>query len=151
MFQMLNNEEASKQIHAEYLLQYGRDSIVEIKNADELLFSQMIEDCSKQRFIEEKCEFYDDEELDNQTQANWIDLEGEGYGWVFVNYPKRKWHKVMRLRVLRQIKMLKERIADGEQINVVVVKSRDLIIYTFIDREISLSDLSYTFSKQLLM
>lgn len=148
---MLNNEEASKQIHAEYLLQYGRDSIVEIKNADELLFSQMIEDCSKQRFIEEKCEFYDDEELDNQTQANWIDLEGEGYGWVFVNYPKRKWHKVMRLRVLRQIKMLKERIADGEQINVVVVKNRDLIIYTFIDREIYLSDLSYTFSKHLSM
>lgn len=151
MFQMFNNEEASEQIHAKYLLQYGKESIVEIKNADKLLFNQMIEDCSKQRFIEEKCEFYDDEELDNQTEANWIDLEGEGYGWVFLNYPEVKWHEVMRLRMIRQIKMFEQRIASGEQMKVVVVKSRDLIIYTFIDREISLSDLSYTFSKQLLM
>lgn len=136
---------------AEYILQYGKESIVEIKTADEILFSQMIEDCSKQRFIEEKCEFYDDEESDNQTQANWIDLEGEGYGWVFMNYPERKWHKVMRLKVLRQIKIFKEKIANGEQVKVVVVKRRDLIIYSFIDREVDLSDLSYTFSKHLLM
>ena len=148
---MCNNEETSEQIHAKYLLQYGKESIVEIKNADKLLFNQMIEDCSKQRFIEEKCEFYDDEELDNQPEANWIDLEGEGYGWVFLNYPEVKWHEVMRLRMIRQIKMFEQRIASGEQMKVVVVKSRDLIIYTFIDREISLSDLSYTFSKQLLM
>ena len=142
---MLKNKEASEQIYAEYSLGYG-PSNVKIKSVNKSLLTEMINDSSKLRFIQESCEFYDDEEIENQTEANWIDIEGEGFGWVFLNYPARKWHKVMRLRMLSYIKELSKRIESGEELIAVVAKDKDVIIYTFIDREMSLYDMNYIFT-----
>jgi hypothetical protein len=49
-------------------------------------------------YIEIVTNYYDDDEMPYVN--NWTDVEGMGYGWVWMNYEEKDWHKMMGRLVL---------------------------------------------------
>ncbi|WP_080845677.1 hypothetical protein [Cytobacillus gottheilii] len=54
--------------------------------------------------IEIVTNFYDDER--NPFRCNWTDVEGMGYGWVWMQYEEKDWHKMMGKLVQHETKSL---------------------------------------------
>lgn len=51
-------------------------------------------------FIEVVTNYYDDEERPDFN--NWTDVEGFGYGWRWMNYEEKDWHKMMSRMVAEE-------------------------------------------------
>lgn len=105
----------------------------------------MLSTCETLKHMEERVEFYDDEDEPNYN--NWIDVEGEGYGWKWLHVPEEKWHAVLKESMLAYMKEKREQILNREE-KVVVVITETQTIYHFIERKASLKDTIYTFSNE---
>lgn len=139
---------AAEKVEKDYIVGHSKEN-VELRVLDLALLEEMKKASKNRRYIEERIEFYDDE--DDTSEINWIDIEGEGYGWVWLNHPPRKWHSEMRKKMLRFVRHLKDTLTSTtEKRYVVVVKYIDYTIYHFIDREESECDTIYTFSDSLV-
>lgn len=137
--------QAAEKIKKEYIEGHIKDT-VDLKIVDLDVLKQMKKSLENMRYIEERLEFYDNES-DNFENINWIDIEGEGYGWVWLNHPPRKWHSLMRKKALRFIRNMKETLnKDAVKRYVIVIKEEDSVIYHFIEREENECDTIYTFS-----
>lgn len=115
-------------------------SVLEV--TDEVLI-QLREICLSHKHMEIMVEIYDDEsDWDNMT---WRDIEGEGYGWLWIDNPKEKW-----LGLLQECldDFVKNKLEQGfhRKEKVLVVQLDNLLIYHFIERESNLHDTIFTFS-----
>lgn len=139
--------DAAEKLEKDYIEGHSKEN-VELRVLDLDLLIEMKKASKNRRYIEERIEFFDDE--DDTTEVSWIDIEGEGYGWVWLNHPPRKWHSEMRKKMLRFVRNLKKTLADNtEKRYVIVVNYVDYTVYHFIDREESECDTIYTFSDSL--
>lgn len=116
---------------------------VEVLKVTDSLLKQVIKDCASLRYIEERIFSYEE----YGTDIEWIDMEGEGYGWLWQNYPPRKWHFALRMNMQAYLNLMKEAIKKEESF-VVVSKSEEEIKYFFLGSEDDLEDTQYTFSRK---
>lgn len=120
----------------------GAKSII-VEKVTESILSNMLEKCDNTKHMEERREYYDDEE--DLAHNTWIDVEGEGYGWIWSDKPKEEWHTLLRNLLLEFIKRKESQIDEADEY-VVIVETNNTTIYHFVERESSLRDTIYTFS-----
>lgn len=115
------------------------ESHIEVKEVTQELLDEMLVDMSKRRFIEEATFYYDDE--DNPLENTWIDVEGEGYGWAWMNVEEtpEAWHTMMENRVKEYVS---KRAFDGQAL---VSRQEDTVTYRLFNRE-NWHDIAFTFS-----
>jgi len=91
--------------------------------------------------------WYDDEDRPNWN--NWTDVEGQGYGWLWLRTPESKWNirlqKLVHQYVWEKKKTMKE---HNEPIIKVITDSS--IIYHFIERDSNKRDVIFEFSNEEL-
>ena len=145
----MENSVAVVETEKKYIRKYSKEN-VEVKVSSPEVFKEMREVSEAKRYTEERVEFYDDEY--DLSALNWMDVEGETYGWLWLRYPARKMHSVIRKRMLNFIRTEKELMTSDnyKEKHVVIIKIEDLTIYHFIDRDDSYSDTVYTFSNNIL-
>jgi hypothetical protein len=119
---------------------------IDRKSVNKELFKEIMNVCNNTRYIEELIDWYDDE--GNKDFCNWQDVEGEGYGWLWVNKPESKWHGLIVDSLKRFIKQVKKEKRNNMEC--IFVQLKDKVIYHFIDRDINECDYIYTFSNDEL-
>jgi hypothetical protein len=62
-------------------------------------------------YIEVVTNYYD--ERDRPEFNTWTDVEGFGYGWAWMNYEEKDWHKMMSKMVADECEGLKESVNTG--------------------------------------
>ncbi len=55
-------------------------------------------------YIEVVTNYYDDE--DNPYRNSWTDIEGFGYGWAWLGYDEKDWHKMMSQIAAEEVESL---------------------------------------------
>lgn len=76
------------------------DRIIKYGQLNEKVLMELKMTTSLYDYIEIVTNYYDDE--DNPYFNNWTDVEGMGYGWVWLNYEEKDWHKMMSKLVYRE-------------------------------------------------
>lgn len=140
------NTTAIENVTDKYKNEYGEHAF-HIEEVTESTFQKMIDDCDEKTYIEEIHELYDDEE--DRSLNTWIDVEGEGYGWVCSNLPQEGWHEAIRDCMFRFIDHKKKQMGQQTE-HVCIVRTGETVIYHFIERESELRDTVYTFSDKEL-
>lgn len=69
------------------------DKIVKYGQLDEKILLELKMTTSLYEHIEVVTNYYDDEK--NPYFNNWTDVEGMGYGWAWLRYDEKVWHKMM--------------------------------------------------------
>lgn len=95
--------------------------------------------CIEGKHFEERFEYYDDE--DNTKRINWIDVEGETYGWLHL---KNKENMPNLLR--NRFKNYLEKINKEDMFVITIKTDSSLIIFHFIEREDYMQDRVYVIS-----
>lgn len=115
------------------------DAQMELVEVSQALLDDVVVEMKKWRFIEENMFLYDDEE--NPLRNTWVDVEGEGYGWVWntVEDSPEAWHHLMVERVMDYVT---KRSLEGQAL---VIREADSVTYRFFNRE-NWRDISFTFS-----
>jgi hypothetical protein len=116
---------------------------VELKYVTKDLLKEVVQICNHTKHMEEQIQYYDSERGDELN--NWTDIEGEGYGWLWLNKPERKWRKLLK-RNLKDFVIDKKKEIKNNKCIVLYVNTTDQIIYHFIEREYYQQDTVYTFS-----
>jgi hypothetical protein len=139
----INNIKAANVVATEY---QKRDDFIsaKLKDVTNKLLREVMKTCNNTKHIEEQIQFYDSETQGDEVN-NWVDVEGEGYGWLWMNKPERKWHGLIKRNLKSFINDKKKEIKDHKCI-VLHITTKDLIIYHFIEREEYQQDTVYTFS-----
>jgi len=71
----------------------NKDKIIKYGLLDEKLLLELKMTTSLYEYIEVVTNCYDGEE--NPYRCNWTDIEGFGYGWAWMQYEEKDWHKMM--------------------------------------------------------
>ncbi|MEK4907457.1 hypothetical protein [Niallia sp. FSL M8-0099] len=69
------------------------DKIIKYGLVDEKIILELKMTTSLYEYIEVLNNYYDNE--DNPYFNNWTDVEGMGYGWAWMRYEEKDWHKMM--------------------------------------------------------
>lgn len=69
------------------------DRVIKYGQLNEKLLLELKMTTSLYDYIEIITNYYDDKE--NPYFNNWTDIEGMGYGWMWLNYEEKDWHKMM--------------------------------------------------------
>jgi hypothetical protein len=69
------------------------DQIIKYGQLNEKILLELKMTTSLYEYIEIVTNYYDDEELPYFN--NWTDVEGMGYGWAWMKYEEKDWHKMM--------------------------------------------------------
>jgi hypothetical protein len=142
----MNNQQALEKEREKYIIQY-EEKFMKIEKVTEDILNDMIAICDNTKHMEEVLKLYDDE---NDPELNtWVDIEGEGYGWIWVNHPEEQWHEALRNHMIRYIDYKKERIKENDEYVIIINKDKKTI-YHFIEREREYRDTIYTFSDEEL-
>lgn len=83
----------------EHILQPD-DKIIKYGQLNEKLILELRMTTSLYDYIEIVTKYYDDEE--RPYYNNWIDVEGMGYGWTWMKYEEKEWHKMMQKLVFNK-------------------------------------------------
>lgn len=67
--------------------------IIKYGQLDEKIILELKMTTSLYDYIELVINYYDDEE--NPYYISWVDIEGMGYGWAWMQHEERDWHKMM--------------------------------------------------------
>ena len=145
------NERALNQIIEDYKKYCDEVTNVTHTKMSKEIIEEMIQASNTYTYMQELENFYEDKE--DETDITWQDIEGEGYGWVWVDNPPEKWHQLLQERMSDYLEYVSKRI-ETEPINVVKVtfndSTNDAVEYCIIDRESRESDLIYVFSNKEL-
>lgn len=76
----------------EYILPPG-DQIIKYDQVNEKILLEHRMTTSLYDYIEVVTNYYDDDEMPYIN--NWTDVECMGYGWAWLNYEEKDWHKMM--------------------------------------------------------
>lgn len=116
--------------------------IIKYGQLDEKVLLELKMTTSLYDYIQVITDYYDEE--DHPYFNNWTDIEGMGYGWAWLNYEEKDWHKMMEKIVSSEADSL-SRIAD--EIFYIVHENENEKIYQFIHIEgIYREDIIITFS-----
>lgn len=140
----MNDNNATGFVEKDYNNQTDVISVnVSVVNRD-ILYELLIT-CKGTKHMEERTLLYDDEE--NPDTNTWEDVEGEGYGWLWLQEEdnEEKWHDLLKLSLEEYICHREKNLGKRKEY-VIVVKSYTQIIYHFIEREYSECDTVFTFS-----
>jgi hypothetical protein len=135
------NEEAIMRTTDMYNKYYKPSSIESIV-IDSITIKNILNICDNTQHMEFRYEWYDDK--DDPETNTWVDVEGEGYGWLWINKPEEEWHSLLRDQLLDFID--KKNIELNEK--VIVAAYDNKIVYHFIERETLLRDVIFTFSDE---
>lgn len=83
---------------------------------------------------------------DGEESVVWYDIEGMGYGWRWMRYDKKDWHKMMGELVKLEVVLLKPVIDKAYYIK--HKEDNDTVTYRFINREYGNRDLLITLSSK---
>ncbi|MGX5609673.1 hypothetical protein ACWKTZ_25190 [Bacillus cereus] len=140
------NQNAIETVKNNYSNTYGVQ-FIQIEQVNETTLKNMLTACDSKKHMEEIINWYTDEE--DNTYNNWVDVEGEGYGWLWVDKPEDKWHEILRDSLLKYIENKKQHIIENIEY-VIIVSTEIKTIYHFVERESSMRDVIYTFSNEEL-
>lgn len=142
----MRNKEAIELVKKEYIDNYNPNT-VHIEQVSETTLINLLSVCDSTKHMEERIDWYDDEEYPDRN--NWVDVEGEGYGWLWVKEEndETKWHGLLRELLLEFIKTKEPTIGDTDDY-AVIVNTDQKTIYHFVYRESSMYDRIYTFSDE---
>lgn len=90
------------------ILQVTKQLLKDLRN---LVFDE-----TKYKYIELVYSYYEDEE--DTTMCTWQDVEGFGYGWLWIDTPEEKWHKKIAgfcSRYLKKISFLDKNLVKWEK------------------------------------
>ena len=76
---------------------------------------RLLRHCDENKHIEKRVEWYDDEGC--PERLNWIDVEGEGYGWLWSKFSddESKWHGLIRDSMLEYKEKKESRLGESEE------------------------------------
>lgn len=138
----MRDEKALNDVVARYQNEIHAREVSVFDVTDKLL-GELREVCHAHNHMEIMVEIYDDEsDWDNMT---WRDIEGEGYGWLWVNEPKGKWLRLLQDWLDDFVKGKRAELLQTKE-KVLVVQLENLLIYHFIERDSNLHDTIFTFS-----
>lgn len=92
--------------------------------------------------IEEALHWYDD----GSGTVTWMEIEGEGYGWAFMQRPASEWNLMMRERVAAFVTEEKAALPSEEWL--VIAQDAKQTIYHFIARKANAYDLVYVCNQE---
>jgi hypothetical protein len=140
----MNDKAAVKKVKAMYSDIYKATSI-DVEQIGKVTLTNLLSICDSTKHMEKRIEFYDNKECPDRN--NWIDVEGEGYGWIWLKEQddESKWHGLLKELLLEFIKNKTANLGNKIEY-VVVVKIDDKTIFHFVERELSMCDTIYTFS-----
>ncbi|MGD1416499.1 hypothetical protein [Bacillus stercoris] len=87
------------------------DKIIKYGVLDEKILRELKMITSLYDYIEVVTNYYDDE--DDPYRINWTDIEGMGYGWAWMNYDEKDWHKMMSKVVSHETDLLLRNVNDA--------------------------------------
>lgn len=139
----MNDSKAIEEVKERYLDNYYKIDYLESKQTTLNTLQELLNICDRTKHMEQRIEWYTDEKQPDWN--NWIDVDGEGYGWIWLKGTEETWHSMLKEKLLDYIETKKEIIAERNE-NVVFITTENKIIYHFIERESSKCDTIYTFS-----
>lgn len=83
---------------------------------------------------------------EGEESVVWYDIEGMGYGWRWMRYDEKDWHKMMGELVKLEVALLKPVIDKTYYIK--HKEDNDTVTYRFINREYGNRDLLITLSSK---
>ncbi|MGV4321205.1 hypothetical protein [Bacillus mojavensis] len=140
----MKNETATKKVKELYVNNSAKSvSVVKISEA---VLKDVLSVCDSKKHMEERIEWYDDE--DNHERVNWIDVEGEGYGWLWLNEEndESKWHGLLKKSLQRFVDRKRNDLNEDSEYVIIVNTEEGDVIYHFIERDNLMCDTIYTFS-----
>ena len=128
---------------------HGFKSVEELP-LDDKLMAEMLEAADTYKYMEEIVNIYADEEPE---KIEWIDVEGEGYGWLWLDKPKDTWHGLIKQHMVDYLEYVKVRenqdLLTVLKITYEIEDSAGLgVRYHIIDREVSKEDILYSFQNE---
>jgi S-adenosylmethionine:tRNA-ribosyltransferase-isomerase (queuine synthetase) len=142
----MKDVDAIKLIVEQYHQRLDFKSITVTPVTDEVLKGMLLV-CNNTKHIEQRIDWYDDEEdLDRNI---WIDVEGEGYGWIWVDKPMDTWHELIKRELNKYYDLKKTQIREREE-TVLIVTTTNESIYHYIERDSLKRDTIYRFSNDEL-
>lgn len=137
----MKNIEAVEKLKTHYKSING--SSIRVEKVTESTIKNLVGTCNARTHIEERFEWYDDER--DTTQVNWVDVEGEGYGWLWVDKTEELCRALLKERLLKYAKAKQAKISDSESY-VLIINRENTTIYHFVEREERQLDVIYTLS-----
>ncbi len=80
------------------------DQIIKYGKMNEKILMELKMTTSLYDYIEVVTNYYDDDE--RPYLNNWTDVEGFGYGWAWLNYDEKDWHKMMSQMASEEVESL---------------------------------------------
>lgn len=148
----MTDEEAVKSVVNEYKSLNTSSSItlndIKVIKVNKDILDELLAVCDSHKHIEEQIQWYTDES--DYSFNNWIDVEGEGYGWLWLKEidNEDKWHSLIKNSLIKYIQKKKDELKEDDK--VIVVSIDDTIVYHFIEREKNMCDVVYRFSNDIL-
>jgi len=103
------------------------DKLLKYGQLNEKLLLELKMTTSLYEYIEIVTNYYDDE--DNPYVNNWTDIEGMGYGWVWLRHEEKDWHKMMARLVGEEAEYL---MRDMDDILYFVYENERAKVYHFV-------------------
>lgn len=119
------------------------DSIIKYGQVDEKILLELKMTTSLYEHIEIITNYYDDE--NEPYFNNWTDVEGMGYGWVWLRYDEKDWHKMMGMLVSREAESL---LKEMDNTLYFVYENEKVKTYHFITLDKYREDVLISFSNE---
>jgi hypothetical protein len=103
------------------------DKIIKYGQVDEKILLELKMTTSLYEHIEIVTNYYDDVEMPYIN--NWTDVEGMGYGWAWLRYKEKDWHKMMGRLVSDQANSL---LFNADNILYFVYENEKVKTYHFV-------------------
>lgn len=103
------------------------DRIIKYGQVNEKVLLELRMTTSLYEHIEIVTNYYDDER--NPYYNNWTDVEGMGYGWVWLRYEEEDWHKMMSKLVSHEADSL---LQDMDTTLYFVYENEERKVYHFV-------------------
>ncbi|MEM5009308.1 hypothetical protein WKH57_01175 [Niallia taxi] len=116
------------------------NTIVKYGLLDKKLIIELKMTTSLYDYIETVTKYYDG---DDQYFNNWTDIEGYGYGWVWMRYEEAEWHKMMGKQVACESKRLSK---DMDNTLYFVYEGEGVVTYHFVNLNERREDTLISFS-----
>ncbi|WP_025909284.1 hypothetical protein [Priestia flexa] len=132
----------------EKILKYivpSEDKIVKYGQMNEKLLLELKMTTSLYSDMQVVTNYYDNE--DDPYFNNWTDIEGMGYGWVWMRYEEKDWHKMMSQMIGEEVKYLLE---NEDYTLYFVYENEKIKTYHFVELGLYRKDVIISFSNEEL-
>lgn len=113
----------------DYLQQEGR-KILKHGQLDHNILLELKMMTSFYDYIEVNTTYHDDKNDDNLV--TWVDIEGMGYGWIWVKYEEKDWYSMMLKLVIDECKHLTKEMKHTYYF---VYEYQNILFYRFVVKD----------------